>query len=230
MTASISVRPLLPLVRAALFAGSGIALALVLVSRLMVPDVSLLSLLGGCLLALIYAVLSYFGPARLELGHPLVLRISLIAGLAAGAVLGGEILLEYILLPADNTSFGLIEYGGAFLIWLAAGLFVGYKTYRIRYAILAAVSAAMIGLLIWLIVLLATFYVFRGTAIQDKVWAAEGTYQDWARSGMADFNTFVMEDLLGATFFHLLLGPFIASITGAIGGLIGKVIGKRYES
>jgi hypothetical protein len=39
---------------------------------------------------------------------------------------------------------------------------------------------------------------------------------------MSDFNTFVMEDFLGAGFFHLLLGPIVASGLACLGGLVGK--------
>jgi hypothetical protein len=41
---------------------------------------------------------------------------------------------------------------------------------------------------------------------------------------MSDFNAFIMEDFLGATFFHLLLGPLLASLLGLLGGLTGKGI------
>jgi hypothetical protein len=43
---------------------------------------------------------------------------------------------------------------------------------------------------------------------------------------MTDFNTFIMEDLLGAGFFHLLLGPILAAILGILGGLLGQGLTK----
>ncbi len=70
--------------------------------------------------------------------------------------------------------------------------------------------------------LLSTYYVFRGTPIQEQLFRAEGTYEDFARSGMSDFAAFAMEDLLGAGFFHLLLAPIIGAVLGGMGGLIGK--------
>jgi hypothetical protein len=39
---------------------------------------------------------------------------------------------------------------------------------------------------------------------------------------MTDFNAFIIEDFLGAGFFHLLLGSILATMLGAIGGLLGK--------
>ena len=88
---------------------------------------------------------------------------------------------------------------------------------------MTATGTAMIASLIWLIAVLTVFYIFRGSPQQTQVFRAEGNYEDFAQSGMSDFNTFIMEDFLGAAFFHLLLGPLVAAILGIIGGLFGKV-------
>jgi hypothetical protein len=45
-------------------------------------------------------------------------------------------------------------------------------------------------------------------------------------SGMSNFNTFVMEDFLGAGFFHLILGPLVAVILGTVAGLLGKTVSR----
>jgi hypothetical protein len=82
----------------------------------------------------------------------------------------------------------------------------------------------MLSSVIWLIFVLLTFYLFRGTMRQELVFKAEGNFEDFARSGMKDFNTFVMEDFLGAGFFHLLLSPLFAAIFGGIGSMLGKGI------
>jgi hypothetical protein len=58
------------------------------------------------------------------------------------------------------------------------------------------------------------------------VLRAEGDYEDFARSGMSDFNAFIMEDFMGATFFHLLLGLVVAAVLGVLGGLLGKAVGR----
>jgi hypothetical protein len=68
---------------------------------------------------------------------------------------------------------------------------------------------------------LGVFYLFYGTARQSQVFRAEGNYEDFQRSAMSDFNAFIMEDFLGATFFHLILEPLLASLLGIIGGLAG---------
>ena len=70
------------------------------------------------------------------------------------------------------------------------------------------------------------FYTFRGSPRQVQVLRAEGDYEDFARRGMSDFNAFIMEDFMGAIFFHLLLGLLVAAVLGALGGLLGKAIAR----
>jgi hypothetical protein len=84
----------------------------------------------------------------------------------------------------------------------------------------------MLSSIIWLIFTLITFYIYRGTARQELIFRAEGNFEDFARSGMNDFNTFVMEDLFGAGFFHLFLSPLLAMILGTISGLLGNGIAQ----
>ncbi len=214
------------LVQKGLLAICALAFVLVLLSRLLVPAVGLVSIGAACFILLVYALVFLRGPHFLEQVNPLLLRWMVRAGLLSGIVLGGEILLEYILVPRDNTPFGLVEYGSVLAIWFLVGLIVGYQTHLARQGVLVSVGAAMLGSLVWLIVLLSTYYLFRDTAVQAQLFRAEGTYEDFAHSGMSDFATFAMEDLLGACFFHLLLAPIIAAILGIIGGMIGKAASR----
>jgi hypothetical protein len=72
----------------------------------------------------------------------------------------------------------------------------------------------------------AAFYLFSGTARQAAVFRAEGNYADFQASGMRNLNAFVLEDFLGATFFHLVLGPLLAGALGWVGSLAGKAVRK----
>ena len=90
-------------------------------------------------------------------------------------------------------------------------------------------ASAYIASLVWVITVLAVFYAFRGSPRQALVLRAEGDYDDFARSGMSDFNAFIMEDFMGATFFHLFLGLIVAAGLGVLGGLIGKVIARGHK-
>jgi hypothetical protein len=75
---------------------------------------------------------------------------------------------------------------------------------------------------------LAVTFAMRGTPQQAAVMQAEGNLQDFANSGMTDFSAWFMEDLLGAGFFHLLLGPIVAAVLGGAGALAGKLL-RRFR-
>jgi hypothetical protein len=155
-------------------------------------------------------------------------------GLLAGAIFASEIVLEYALLPKDNTGWGLIEYGIVLFLYFLCGLFVSYLHNSVKHGAIASIASAMLGSIIWLLFVLSVFYIFRGTARQELVFKAEGNFEDFAISGMTDFNTFIMEDFLGAAFFHLLLFPIFAAILGTVGSLLGKGLShlrkQRYDS
>ena len=199
--------------------GVMLGLALVLLGRFLVPTTDLLSVGAACLVLIVYGLVGYFVSPKID---PDVLVLVGVFGLLAGAVFAGEILLEYVLLPKDNTGSGVIEFGSVLALFFISGLVAAYRSKRMRVGVLASLGTAMLSSLIWLIFILLTFYGFRGTARQGLVFMAEGDYADFARSGMKDFNTFVMEDFLGAGFFHLLLAPLFAAILGWIGALLGK--------
>jgi hypothetical protein len=57
----------------------------------------------------------------------------------------------------------------------------------------------------------------------ERVWRAEGTYDDFARSGMSDIRAFVVQDFWGAGFFHLLAGLVLAGILGGATALAVRV-------
>jgi hypothetical protein len=196
---------------------------LILVGRILIPQTNLPSIGGACLILVVYGLIVRFGIPKIRLE---ILNPASIIGLLAGILFTGEIILEYVLLPQDNTNWGLIEFGAAFLLFLLSGLWAVYKTGRFQLGPFAAVISAMLSGLIWLTVVLAVFYIFRGTARQTLVFTAEGNYADFAKSGMSDFDSFIMEDFLGAAFFHLLLSPIIAFFLGSLGGLIGKGLGR----
>lgn len=79
----------------------------------------------------------------------------------------------------------------------------------------------------WYIVLLTITYAMKGTPRQAMVFRAEGNLDDFAHSGPANFEAWLMQDLLGAGFYHLLLGLIIAAILGDVGGLVGMLLPAR---
>lgn len=156
------------------------------------------------------------------------LEAACIAGLAAGGVFGTEILLEYIYLPSSNVIWGYAEFGTVFLIYAVAAGWAAWRGRPIGAAVRVAALTAVIASLIWCLVLLSTFYAFEGTSAQIAVLIAEGDPEDFVRSGMSDYRTFLIEDLFGATFFHLLLGPLIAAILGLVSSV--PIVGFRRRS
>ena len=87
---------------------------------------------------------------------------------------------------------------------------------------LAALGAALISTLLWYSVLLAVTYLMKGTPQQTAVFRAEGNLDDFARSGSANFEAWLVQDFLGAGFYHLLLGPSSPSSWAAWAGSSAK--------
>lgn len=207
-----------------LLSGVLVALVLVFAGRLLVPATSFISTTAAAAILLAYGGIAASCPVRLHRRHPDILRWAIIFGLLAGAVFAGEIVLEYVLLPTDNSHYGMAEFGTVLALYFASAFVAALRSLSIKNAILTSVASAFMASLIWVIIVLAVFYAFRGSPRQALVFRAEGDYEDFARSGMGDFNAFIMEDFMGATFFHLLLGPVVAAVLGVLGGLLGKAI------
>jgi len=127
------------------------------------------------------------------------------------------------------TGMGLVEFGTVFTLYFASAVATAVRSRPVKDAVLTSVASAVIASLVWVIVVLLVFYAFRGSPRQEIVFRAEGNFEDFARSGMKDFNAFMMEDFMGATFFHLLLGPLVAAVLGVMGGLLGKAIASFHK-
>jgi hypothetical protein len=196
--------------------GTGAGLSLVAYGFAEHPQASLLSVAAAAAMLIGYGAL---GLTLKSLRSSADLQASTIAGLAAGAVFAAEILLEYIFLPPNNVVWGYAEFGTVFLIYAFVAAWVASCGRPLGNAIRAAALAAVISSLIWCLVLLSTFYAYEGTSAQTAVLIAEGDPEDFIRSGMSDYRTFLIEDIFGATFFHLLLGPIIAAVLGLISTL-----------
>jgi len=202
------------LFRSFFIAGVIASLLLILFGKMLVPQENLFGFVGAILIMMIYGTTASF----LSQVPPNAIPF----GIAAGTVFATEMVAEYVMLPKDNTVYGYVEFAAVFLIYLSAGALTSYRTKSIKSGIWSAVWAAMISSLIWVVVVLAVFYIFRGTPEQTKVFLAEGNYIDFLRSNEKNFNIWIMEDFMGAVFYHSLLGPFIALILGFIGGLVSK--------
>ena len=198
---------------------AGIGLNLVAYGAYLIPAASRLSVSGASVVLVGYAVVGFAVKPSINHREPAVLRIATWGGLAAAFVFTAEVCLEYVLLPKNNAPWGYVEFGLALSVYLLTAVWLTLKQTALHSTILGAVLTAMFSSVIWCVVVLSTFYLFRGTARQEQVLLAEGDYEDFARSGMHDFQAFIMEDFFGATFFHLLLGPACAAILAMLADL-----------
>ena len=198
------------------------AAGLVLYGKLRFPETSVLSLLGAFIVLGLYGLAGWLSPQILSRQPKPVSQVIKRAGLLGGGIFLSEIALEYIVLPANNTWFGIVEFGSVFAVYFMVGVLLAYQRAPFGAGVVTGVGTAMTSSLLWYIAILVSFYLFLGTERQQQVFRAEGNYVDFQRSGMRDFNTFIMEDFLGAGFFHLLLGPLLAAVLASIGGLAGR--------
>jgi hypothetical protein len=162
-----------------------------------------------------YGIVAHRGLRALEQGDRKILHAIVICGILAAAVSVPSILIEYAGRTVDNR----LMLGSIAALCAMAGAFAAWRTTRICDGVFGATLSAMIGSLASVMAVLAPYYVLRGTAVQDRFFLTEGDYDDFARSGMTDFNTWVIGDLFGGTFFHLLLGALVAAAIGGFAGI-----------
>ncbi len=178
-------------------------------------------LIGDCVILIVYGLVIWFWFPSIANQNHLTLRAGYQSGVLIGVIFAVEMILEYILLPKDNTQMGLVEYSSVLAIFFIISIWVTYQTSRFRNGLFAVIVSAMLGSVIWLIAALTIFYLFHGTLQQNQVFQAEGNYDDFSRSGITNFYAFIMQDFWGAGFFHSMLLPLLAAILGSMGSLIG---------
>lgn len=173
-------------------------IALVALSLLRFPAAGLIHATPISVMLMLYGIAILVSWGRLE---PQAKHWAMRLGLAAGVVLSGEVLLEYLTLPKDNTLYGVFEYG-LFLFLMAAAGWLAYQNGAGPFgSVQAGVWTGVIGSLIWYGVILVTLHLFFGTAQQAQVFQAEGDLQDFVNSGMTDFDIWMVQDFFGAGFF-----------------------------
>lgn len=181
---------------------------------------------GVAIILVLYGLTAWFGPALTEDRDAYVLGAGIAAGLIVGAIFIVEILAEYVFLPQDNTPFGLLEYGAVLVVFGLVSGWTAWQRNSFKKGVATAVWSAMIGGVIWYTAVLLVFYLFLGSPQQTQVLRAEGDYDDILRSGMTDFGAFMVQDFMGAGFFHSLLLPTFAAIAGSLGAVAGKVAAR----
>jgi hypothetical protein len=178
-----------------------------------------------------YGAAGWFGAPVAESREPRAFRLGCGFGVALGIVFAVQIVGEYLapVTAGADQLIGGIVFGGllpfSFVLGAiaavngpASGLPVTAGR-RVRAGVLAALTAMMIGSLAWLNCLLGAYLIFWGTMQERRLFDAESVLADFSHSGEADLRAFLVTDYLGACFFHLTLGPAIATVFGASGAL-----------
>ncbi len=216
---------------------SGIALTLLLIayglarfpSTLTASPAGWLGLIGAGTVLIVYGWIGWFWAQRADRQYPAILGTGVRLGLVIGAIFAVQMLFEY-LVPITGDQDGtlaLVVFGLVFLILLTSGFLGARQTGSIRLGLTAAVWSALVGSLIWYFLVLLLYYIFLDTLQEARFLVIDQTLIDFQRSGMSDLRAFILQDYLGAGFFHLTLGLIAAAIFGFAGGLAGKFSGNR---
>ena len=182
------------------------------------------SLIPVIAILMVYFFSSRFGTRALQISGSNALTPGILFGFIIGAIFLVQIASEY-LFPVTgqiDQTWGYIAFGGLPLWYLLASLIGAYLTRSLRAGVLAAMFSAIISSLIWINVLYLLYFFFLHTPQELQVLAADNTLADFKRSGIHDLSTFVMQDYLGGSFFHLLLSPLVAAFIGILGAILGK--------
>ena len=201
-----------------------IVLALALYLCALAPT---LGILAPIFAVIVYAVVAHYGVRTVSAADQAIVRAIAGCGLLFAIIFVPSILIEYFGRTVNNA----ILLGAVAACCSVAGAFAAWRSRRVGVAVYASTLSAMIGSLAVVISLLGSFALLRGTALQDRFFRTEGDYDDFARSGMTDFNRWIVEDLFGGVFFHLLLGALIAAVLGLIAGTLvigGLRLAERY--
>ena len=135
-----------------------------------------------------YALIGWFGSAAVGRSDVRILRYGTRFGLLIGAFFALMMLIEY-LVPHDvnqNVLLAKMIFGTFFLLLSVAGLVGSFTTGRLWYGVLTAVWSALIGSLIWFILLLTFYYTFLDTSYEAQFLEVDQTIADFQRSGMQD--------------------------------------------
>ena len=178
------------------------------------------------------ALASRRGPVSVGRAPAAVITVGVIVGSVTGALYAAEAVAEYVspALTRASTPVGYLIVAAIVASACVAGAVGARRGGSWRAGLVSAVWNAIAEYLVWYPPILIAYYAFSGTAAQDRVFRAEGFYDDFHRSGMTDLHAFVMQDFLGAGLFHLLAGMVIAVVFGSAAAAIAGAVHPRARS
>jgi hypothetical protein len=120
--------------------------------------------------------------------------------------------------PAVSIGFMLL----VFTMWGAAAAL----TVRQGGTLAAGVSTAVIGACLCMLISVATGFLFELLlSPPDPVYVA--TWAEFKRSGWTDPRAFGVANTLDSGFTHLLIAPIVATVVGALGSLLVRLLPRR---
>jgi hypothetical protein len=118
--------------------GAVAGLALVFYGYLLIPGANPLSIVGAAAVFFLYSLLGIVFSPTVNRMNCLITRLACIFGLLGGAIFTVEMLLEYLLLPTNNSLYGLVEFGLVFIFYFLASLVAAYQSSQVKQGMLAA--------------------------------------------------------------------------------------------
>ncbi|MBI1260056.1 MAG: hypothetical protein GC204_21520 [Chloroflexi bacterium] len=218
---SPALRPLRFGIAAAVVSGIALILTGLVIYPTTVSAAGILAPLAPIAILVIYVAM---GISQASVSSTESLRIGVRIGLMIGFWFIASSMFEYVVALdiSANQMTGLITYGIVLLLFVLAGALGTRPKGQLRDGIAAALWSAVIGGLFWFLITFALLYLFRNSSGETNVQTLEMA-DDFRRSGMTDYDAFVMSDYFGAGFFHMLLLPFIAAVLGTFGGGLVKL-------
>ena len=117
-----------------------------------------------------YATIARLGVPVMRRSDPRTLTIAAWCGTVAAVIFVPSILIEYAGRTVDNA----LMYGAVFFVWFLAGVLAARLTGQVTDAVLATTVSAMISSLVFITTLLASYYLLRGSALQETFFRTEG--------------------------------------------------------
>jgi hypothetical protein len=187
---------------------------------------SLVYVLEPVVLLLVYAavVVGLTAATARSPGWLTALRTGTLLGLIGGAIEVANITSESALdLPQRVVSITTLSFMlSLFLLWAVAGFLGARRTGSFGLGVLAAVCAAMVT------ILAAVTFGFLLVNIALPQLAHDEIHDpDFLRSQWSDVVAFAIANTFDAGFAHLLEGPIIAAILGALGSAVGRISQTR---
>jgi len=183
-----------------------------------------LSLVAVAVAPLLCLALSRYGPLSVNRTPDPPLRIGVTIGAIAGLGYGLEGVAEYLspALTSGSVATGWVIVAALVASHLVAGYLGARRAGGVGNGIRAALWNAVTEYLLWYPFVLGSYVLAAGSAASDRVMLAEGTIDDFHRSGMTSLDAFALQDLWGAGFFHLLAAMVLALLFGAPAALLGS--------